>query len=82
MTCAKKVQQFTAIPGEHMYGPLLHKDIITILVQYRSVIVQYHYCDRYEEVSYRSQVQYGVPQGSVLGAVTFHALYVTLGKYH
>ncbi len=32
-----------------------------------------------EEVSYRSQVQYGVPQGSVL---TWHALHVTLGRYH
>ncbi len=37
-----------------------------------------------EEVSYRSQVQYGVPQGSLLvtRAVTFHALYVTLGRYY
>ncbi len=35
-----------------------------------------------EEVSYRSQVQYGVPQGLSTRAVTFHALYVTLGKYH
>ncbi len=31
------------------------------------------------EVSYRSQVQYGVPQGSVLEPFTLH---VTLGKYH
>ncbi len=37
-----------------------------------------------EEVSYRSQVQYGVPQGSVLLSITitFHALHVTLGRYY
>ncbi len=35
-----------------------------------------------DEVSYRSQVQYGVPQGLSTRAVTFHALHVTLGRYY
>ncbi len=53
-----------------------------------SMVLKSYLSDRHqfvavnEEVSYRLQVQYGVPHCFSTRAVTFHALYVTHGKYH
>ncbi len=51
-------------------------------IAFKLVLHFYQLVAMNDEVSYRSQVQYGVPQGSVLGPLLLHALHVTLGKYH